>query len=39
MYKVFKNYIERKYYVYLIGVVYKMVLILFRDNDIYVLLI
>lgn len=40
MYKVFKNYIlERKYYVYLIIVVYKMVLVVFRDNDLYVLLI
>lgn len=40
MYKVFKNYIlERKYYVYLIIVVYKMILVVFRDNDFYVLLI
>lgn len=40
MYKVFKNYIlERKYYVYLIIVVYKKVLVVFRDNDFYVLLI
>lgn len=40
MYKVFKNYIlERKYYVYLIIVVYKMVFVVFRDNDFYVLLI